>query len=301
MDGIRPHAEQKVQRGGQPGDAVAVQGAGFQAGGIGVGLRLGKALHAGAAHFPGTDLHTVAHAQPAGALRTHQAFVAREADGAGAQRREIEGQDPGCLGGVYHQRQPVGAAEAGHPRQVHRVPDEVGGMGAHHAPRPGRQQPFKIPVIQPAPAVRRNKVHRAALGPQPIERTQDGIVLQIGGNHMIPRPEQPRDGDVQRLRGVGGEAHVIRTGTAQQRCQLFPGAVDQARGVQRAAVGTPAAVAQTAQRRRNRLRHLGRLAQGGGRVVQIDHGLTTREAPASFSTMEYILVTPPTASLSVRP
>ena len=48
-------------------------------------------------------------------------------------------------------------------------------------------------------------------------------------------------------------------------------------------------------------RHARRLGTGSGRIIQINHGLITFPAPASFSTIVYILVTPPTANCSVRP
>ena len=51
----------------------------------------------------------------------------------------------------------------------------------------------------------------------------------------------------------------------------------------------------------NSLLHLRRFMQGGGCVVQIDHGFTTFPACVSFSAMVYMLVTLPTASFSVRP
>ena len=62
-----------------------------------------------------------------------------------------------------------------------------------------------------------------------------------------------------------------------------------------------AAVAVRLHGLRHRLRHAGGLWAGGGGIVQVDHGLITLDAPASFSTMAYILVAEPTANLSVRP
>ena len=67
-------------------------------------------------------------------------------------------------------------------------------------------------------------------------------------------------------------------------------------GARVAAAGAPGGVGW-----RLSLCHSGGLRPGSGGVVQVDHGLTTFPAPASFSTMVYMLVTAPTASFSVKP
>ena len=47
--------------------------------------------------------------------------------------------------------------------------------------------------------------------------------------------------------------------------------------------------------------HLLRLVQRCGGIIKVYHGFITLAALASVSTITYIFVTPPTASLSVRP
>ena len=42
-------------------------------------------------------------------------------------------------------------------------------------------------------------------------------------------------------------------------------------------------------------------AEDASRIAHINHGFTTFPAPSIFSAMTYMLVTPPTASFSVRP
>ena len=118
---------------------------------------------------------------------------------------------------------------------------------------------------------------------------------------MVPRPQQPADGDIQRGGGVGGESHVVRPGTAKPLRQTLADAVHHPGSEKGVFMDAPAAVAAGGHGLRHRLRHAGRLGAGGGGVVQIDHGLITLAAPANFSTMAYILVAEPTASFSVRP
>ena len=86
------------------------------------------------------------------------------------------------------------------------------------------------------------------------------------------------------------QARAIVTCDAQdhEAGEMLPRVVDDACRVQRGAVGAPAAVAEMLHSVRHRPDNLRRLAQRGGGVVQIDHGLMTLEAPASFSTMEYM-------------
>ena len=99
-DGIRPGLLQKLQRGAQPRQAVAIEGAGLQPGGVLGRLGLGKALDSGAAHQQGPQLHPRAHAQSAGALRAHEPLVAGEAHHVDVVPLHGDGKHPGSLGGI---------------------------------------------------------------------------------------------------------------------------------------------------------------------------------------------------------
>ena len=96
-------------------------------------------------------------------------------------------------------------------------------------------------------------------------------MLQVRGDHVVPRADETVDGDVQGFGDVGGKDHVVRPGAAQELCQLLPAAVDRPGRRQGPAVGPPGGVAHGGQGLRHRLGHLGRLVQGGGRIVEIDH------------------------------
>ena len=174
-------------------------------------------------------------------------------------------------------------------------------MGADHGPGVRPQQLFKVPIVDGSVPASGHEVRRSPLLPQAVQGPQDGVVLQVRGDHMVPRPQQTGDGDVQCHGGVHGEHHMVRPGAAEQSGQLLPDRVHRPGRSQGVVMDAPAAVSVMGHGRRHRLRHSRRLGAGGGSIVQIDHGLTTLPAPASFSTMLYILVTPPTASFSVRP
>ena len=224
-----------------------------------------------------------------------------EAHHVNAQGVHINGEDPRRLGGIQKEEEAVLPGEAAYPLDVHRVPCQVGGMGADHGFRLRPEEPFKPAVIQVPPFAGGDEIHRRPLLPEAVEGPENGVVLQVRGENVVPGPQQAADGGVQGLGGVLGETHVVRPGAAQEGGGFFPGFIDGPGGGQGPLVGSPAAVAVGGQGLQDGPGHGGGLGPGGGGVVQVDHGLTTLPAPASFSTMLYMLVTPPTASWSVRP
>ena len=95
-------------------------------------------------------------------------------------------------------------------------------------------------------------------------------MLQIGGNGVIRRGQKAVNGDVQRRGGVGNKYHMIRARAAQQLRQLLPRLVHRAGRLHGRTVSAPGGVARRQNGLRHRFRHSGRLAERGGRVVQID-------------------------------
>ena len=175
-------------------------------------------------------------------------------------------------------------------------------MGADHRPRSGCHETLKVFICYASICIRRNKGEGyLSFRFQPIQRPQNGIMLQIRSDHMIAGSKQSIQSNVQSLCGVAGKDHMICPRTTEKRRQLFSGGVYPPGSVQGFLMGTPGAVAHGMHGRKDGLRHLRWLMQGSSGVIQIDHGLMTLPAPASFSTMVYILVTEPTASFSVRP
>ena len=211
----------------------------------------------------------------------------------------VDRQDSRRLGGVHKKDQAVGMGDGPHPADIHGVSCEVGGMGADDGPCLRADQPLELAVVDPPLPVSRDEAERhAPLRLQPVQGTQDGIVLQIRGDHMVAGVQQAADGHVQGLRGVGGEHHMVRPGTVEECCQLFSRAVDHPGGGKAPLVGATGTVAQGGHSRHHRVDHRLGLLAGGSGVVQIDHGLMTFPAAASVSAMAYILVMLPTARVS---
>ena len=176
-------------------------------------------LDAGAAHGKGANLHPRSHTEPAGALGAHQAFVAGEAHHADVLPFHVNGKYPCGLGGIQNEQKPVLLAEVPHPLDVHQIPRQVGAVGAHHCLCIRPQEPLKVLIVDPPLPVCRDEVHRPSLRPQSVQRTQNRVMLQICGDHMVPRPQQAGDGDVQRHGGIGREGHTVRPGTAEESRQ----------------------------------------------------------------------------------
>ena len=102
-----------------------------------------------------------------------------------------------------------------------------------------------------------------------------GVVIQIGGDGVVARAQQPVERDVERLRDVEREHDVVGPRAAEQARQLDARAVDRVRGVHRARVRAARAVAQRLQGLQHRLGDLRGLLQRGCGVVQIDHGISS--------------------------
>ena len=67
-------------------------------------------------------------------------------------------------------------------------------------------------------------------GAQGVERSQDGIMLQIRGHYLAALWGKPLDGKVQRLRGVLGQHYLFRQ-SAELLCQKHPATVQNLVGV----------------------------------------------------------------------
>ena len=227
-------------------------------------------MDAAAAPQQGPQLHPRADAQTAGALGPQQALVAGEAQNVRPQGRHVQGDGPRRLGGVQDQEGPMGMGQGGDAGDIRHIAGNVGGVGAHHGPGVGPEQPLQGVIVQAAVSVRRKEAQAHALPLQGVQRPQHGVVLQICGNGVVLWGQQAGDGHIQGHGGVGGEGHMVRPGTAQQPGNQAPGIVHRPGGGHGGPVGSPGGVARRADGLRHRLGHLGRLVQGGGGAVQID-------------------------------
>ena len=57
---------------------------------------------------------------------------------------------------------------------------------------------------------------------QMIKRSEHRIVFHLSGDHMIALPDETSYGDIQRLRGVHGEGHVLGAPGSEELCDLHP-------------------------------------------------------------------------------
>ena len=163
--------------------------------------------------------------------------------------------------------------DARNASDVQSISGEVGAVGADHRSGIGTHKALKVGIVHQPPPVGRNKVQlHAPLLLQPIQRAQDGVVLAVRGDHMVAFVDKAIDGDVQRLGRIGRKNHMIRPLTSEKPCQLFPHSEHCSGGLQRPAVSAAGGVAHGGHGVQHSLRHLGRLVQRGGGVIQIDHG-----------------------------
>ena len=133
--------------------------------------------------------------------------------------------------------------ELAHAGKVHRVARQVRGVGADDGAGLGTEQTLKVRVVDAPLPVCGNEVQRhAALVAQTVERAEHGVVLQIGGEHMVARADKTVNGDVQRLGRVGGERHVVGPRAAEERRKLAARVVDHARGGKRLLVRATASM-----------------------------------------------------------
>ena len=84
-------------------------------------------------------------------------------------------------------------------------------------------------------------------------------------------------------------------------CKCLTGMVDDTGRVKSRLMRPAARISRMFQCIQHSLAHAGRLLQGGGGVVEVDHRFTKRSAWVRISAMRYMLVMLPTASFSFRP
>ena len=201
---------------------MAVQGPGLQPGGIIYGLRLRIAVDPGAAYQQRPNLHALPHAQSAGALGAQQALVAGEAHHIDLLALHVNGKRSRRLGRVQHKKQPMGAAERPYPLHIQHIAGEIRAVGTDHYLGIGPQQTFKRIIVQPALPVRRDKVHLRPRRPQAVQRPEHRVVVPVGGDHMIPRPQKAVKRRIEGLGGIDGKAYPLRCGSTQKRRHLSP-------------------------------------------------------------------------------
>ena len=282
-------------------EAGDVQGPRFQRRGHLGRVGLIEAMDAAAAHHEGTDGEAGPNVQSARALRAEQRLVSGEAEDVHPQRLHVDGPRACGLGRVHDKRKTVLFCKSRDERKVGQVSGHVRGVGHGHKAGVRAEKALELVVAQPPGAVHLHEADLCPLLPQAVEGPQHRVVLTDRRDDVVAGADKAGEGRVQRLRHVGREGDAVRAFGMEKRCKRLPGAVDEAGRVKGRLMGTTARVAPMGQCVQHSLPHAGRLLEGGGGVVKVDHGLTTFPAVSIFSAMTYIFVTPPTASCSVRP
>ena len=139
-------------------------------------------------------------------------------------------------------------------------------------PRRGLEQRLKRVVVEESVSGDRCDVELdCARIAQAVERSQHRIVRRGGGDRMVARVEQSRDGGVERLGRVGSERHARRVGRTEELRDRKAGAVDRRVGLKRRGVHAAADAAERAHGIHYGVDDLGRFGHRSGRVVEIDH------------------------------
>ena len=252
---------------------MGVHRAGLQRLGHEARMPLFEAVRAGAALQKRRHVHALRHGQAARSLRPVQALVAGEAHDVGVERAHVQRQRARRLRGVEHEQRAGLVREARHAGHVVHVAREVRRVGGRHEVSALFQQAPVGGEVEGAVRADGGHVHRAsALVAGLVQRPQHRVV-RGGGRHGAPASGQkPRDGDVERHGGVGRERHAGRRGRAQKPRHLVARVEHGHAGVDGRLVHAAPHAAERADGARHGLGHLGRLAPGRGRVVEVDHG-----------------------------
>ena len=224
-----------------------------------------------------------------------------KAESINAQLLYINGLRTGSLGCIHDQQQTVPVGKIRCAGKVDAIAGHVGSPCHHQCQSRGTQQRFPLIVTKLCSRIHPGKRDLYPLCPQPVQRTQNGVMLAYRCDDMVARMQHTVQHRVQRHGRIGGKKDAGRVRHMEKFCQRQTGVQHDPCGVKGGLVCAAPGVACRVQCLQNSLFHLRRFMQSGGRVIQIDHGFTTFPACVSFSAMVYILVTLPTASFSVRP
>ena len=82
---------------------------------------------------------------------------------------------------------------------IDQIAGQVGGVGADDHPGIRSDQLLQLLCLYIPQTVGRLETHLYPLPFQMVQRPQHGIVLQIRSDHMIPRPKQTKQRNVQAL------------------------------------------------------------------------------------------------------
>ena len=204
-------------------------------------------LHTASSGEQGLDHHAIPDINAAGSLGAQQALVAGETENVDIHVPDINGEYTGGLGGIYHIQQIVSSCDGSDSADVQQVSGEIGTVCCEDGSGIGPDSGFKILITDGSVGVSRKDRQLKATIFQFVKGSENGVVFQGGGDHMISGLQCAFDGDIQRLGRVGGKGDPLRTFRAEQFCQRCPGIINQSGRTQRAIVDATTGISQTAQ------------------------------------------------------
>ena len=146
-------------------------------------------------------------------------------------------------------------------------------MGAGHQVRP----PVQLPTegLHSRLLVKEGAAGHPDIRPQGVEGPGHGVVLIAGDHHPAARLCQGFYRDVQAVGGVKGKHYPLRVVYVKQPGRRLPTGKGGLRSRHGRPVPSPARAGQIVDGPGRGSRHSGRLLQGGGGTVQIDHRATS--------------------------
>ena len=225
-------------------------------------------------------VHAFRNAQTARALRTEQAFVPGEAQHVHAQCAHVHRHGARRLRRIQHEQGTCLVRHACHARDVVHVARQIRRVRGSDELWTARERALVRREIKRGIRQNVGDLHPAtALVTCAKERAQYGVVRSRCGHGALPRRKQAVNGRVERHRDVQCERNArSRRGPKQLRHASARVVYRHARSQRRRVHAAPHA-AERRQGVRDSLRHLGRLLQCSGRIVEINHGSSFYQAP----------------------
>ena len=255
---------------------MAVERARLQARGPLKRLQLIKAVHTRAAHGPRSHIDALGYGQAAGALRAHEPLVAGKAHDVEPHGLHIDMRRAGRLRSIDNHERTSRMSHSRHTCNINGVAGHIGGLRRHHGPRARRDQLLELVVVEHAARVAARMLNgHTPLCRQAVERTQHGVVLEHRRDHAVAGTHHAVNRRVERRRGIGRKAHMVRPRATQKARELGTASVNRTRRVERTRCRAASGIAEQAHRLRHGIDHRLRLVHGRRRVIQVDHRTTS--------------------------
>ena len=117
----------------------------------------------------------------------------------------------------------------------------------------------------------KNAVIYHSLAPKPMDRAQNGVMLEIRDQHVIPSPYQALDGDIERLGRARAEANSLRSIAIKEAAEPFSAPVDRLRRIERELMRASARVTAVIPHKiAHFVYHTAGFGEARSRVIEVD-------------------------------